>query len=104
MPLLSIEFFGCFSFQQIDQLFDAVLMPGDDEMNVFGENGAGLNGDAALARRIGEPQSDGAGLFAAEDDGRIFERSFCCKARSTIVPLTRNRAASLCLCCLTKLA
>src|SRR5262245_36092137 len=65
------------SFQQVDDLFDFVMVTSNNKMRVLGQDRARPKGVIVLTASTRKALGDGGRLLTIELNGRVFERSSC---------------------------
>ncbi len=87
------EFFGGGLFEGADDLLDIVMVAGDDHVDVFGEDGAGINEVGVVVDDALEGAGDGEGLKAGELDGGVGEGFFGGESCGAVVRAGGDRTA-----------
>jgi len=73
------------ALEMVDHPFNLARVPGNHQVNVFRQDRTGPQHHAAATNRLGKTVADGAGLNAAEMDGRILERLLGCQSQGSVM-------------------
>ena len=86
---------GGLTLELVLEGFDGVLVAGDDEVDVGGEDAAGADDDVGAGHGGVEAGGDGLDLWVGEEDGFVVEGLFGGLARLLIVRAMCRRIGAL---------